>query len=251
MGRIKNRVGEINYNNFGSKMVIIAYRGATDLDIYFEEYNYIVTHKNYDNFKKGHIKCPYESTVYNVGYVGEGNYSESKNKEIYRKWSSMLQRCYDKNFQEKKPAYKGCTVCKEWHNFQNFAKWYEENYYEVKGEIMHLDKDILKKNNKMYSPQNCIFAPQNINDLFAKCKKSRGDLPIGVHWCKRDKVYIAQCNYKKNRIRIGCYKKVEEAFMSYKNFKEKYIKEVADEYKDLIPMKLYEAMYKYKVEIND
>ena len=38
MGRIKNRIGEINYNNFGSKMEIIAYRGATDLDIYFEEY---------------------------------------------------------------------------------------------------------------------------------------------------------------------------------------------------------------------
>ena len=33
--------------------------------------------------------------------------------------------------------------------------------------------------------------------------------------------------------------------------KEKYIKEVADEYKDKIPQKLYEALYAYKVEITD
>ena len=39
----------------------------------------------------------------------------------------------------------------------------------------------------------------------------------------------------------------------YKNkeFKENYIKEVANEYKDKIPQKLYEAMYRYKVEIDN
>ena len=34
-------------------------------------------------------------------------------------------------------------------------------------------------------------------------------------------------------------------------FKENYIKQVAEEYKDKIPDKLYEAMYNYKVEITD
>ena len=37
----------------------------------------------------------------------------------------------------------------------------------------------------------------------------------------------------------------------YKQFKENYIKQVADEYKDLIPEKLYNAMYEYEVEIED
>ena len=31
----------------------------------------------------------------------------------------------------------------------------------------------------------------------------------------------------------------------------KRIKQIADEYKDLIPKELYEALYKYEVEIND
>ena len=45
--------------------------------------------------------------------------------------------------------------------------------------------------------------------------------------------------------------KLEKAFNCYKEFKEKYIKQIADEYKDLIPKELYEALYKYEVEIND
>ena len=42
-----------------------------------------------------------------------------------------------------------------------------------------------------------------------------------------------------------------QAFTCYKQFKENYIKQVADEYKDLIPQEVYEALYKYEVEIND
>ena len=44
---------------------------------------------------------------------------------------------------------------------------------------------------------------------------------------------------------------LKKHFFVYKQFKEKYIKQVADEYKDLIPQKLYDALYKYEVEIND
>ena len=35
----KEREGEINYNNFGSKMILIEYRGWEDVDILFPEYN--------------------------------------------------------------------------------------------------------------------------------------------------------------------------------------------------------------------
>ena len=36
---MKDRTGEINYNNFGSKMKIIKYRKANDIDILFVDYN--------------------------------------------------------------------------------------------------------------------------------------------------------------------------------------------------------------------
>jgi hypothetical protein len=38
---------------------------------------------------------------------------------------------------------------------------------------------------------------------------------------------------------------------SFKRFKENYIKEVAEEYKDKIPKILYDAMYRYQINITD
>ena len=164
----------------------------------------------------------------------------------------MLHRCYDEKLQEKYyTTYINCSVCTEWHNFQNFAQWYEENYYEVEGERMCLDKDILVKGNKTYSPETCVFVPNNINVLFVKCDKARGDLPIGVTWHKRDKVYQVRVNYYGKDGYVGYFHTIDEAFQCYKKTKEKYIKEVADIYKDIIPINLYQAMYNYIVEEDD
>ena len=239
-------------------MEIIEYRKSNDIDVYFEEYNWIFHHTQYDNFRKGTLKCPYERRTYNIGYLGEGKYKTRVNNrktEYYEEWIGMLRRCYNNNQRDrnKRPKYDGCTVCEEWHNFQNFAKWYEENYYEIKGQRMELDKDILYKGNKIYSSSNCIFVPQRINSLLINCKSTRGDLPIGVTY-HNNKFYV-RCSIldgnKRKRVSLGYYNTIEEAFQTYKNFKEKYIKEVAEEYKDLIPNRLYRALYEYKIEIND
>ena len=50
---------------------------------------------------------------------------------------------------------------------------------------------------------------------------------------------------------IGNFNTIEEAFQAYKTTKEEYIKEVADKWKHVIDLKVYEAMYNYKVEITD
>ena len=255
---MKYRIGEINYNNFGSKMKIIAYRSANDIDIYFEEYDCIVENIKYQSFKDGYVKCPYETRTYGVGYIGEGKYKSrinNKKTNIYITWNNMLKRCYKED--GKDITYDDCIVCEEWHNFQNFAKWFEENYYEVEGETMALDKDILVKNNKIYSSNTCIFVPNRINVLFTKADKIRGEYPIGINYHKRDDVLEVWCSIyednKKKHIYLGRFKpnQIVEAFNVYKNFKESYIKQVADEYKPYIPKKLYDAMYRYEVEIDD
>jgi hypothetical protein len=58
---------------------------------------------------------------------------------------------------------------------------------------MCLDKDILHKGNKIYSPEYCIFVTQDINKLFIKCNKSRGKHPIGVGYDKKLKKYYSGC----------------------------------------------------------
>lgn len=257
----KNKVGEIGYNKFGSKMIIIKYRNNRDIDVYFPQNDWIARNKQYYNFKKGAVSCPYERTVYGIGYIGEGEYKihdeNGKHTKCYRTWYDMLKRCYDEKHREKYPTYIGCEVYNEWYNFQNFAKWYYDNYYKIEGERMCLDKDVLVKHNKIYSPDTCIFVPYNINVLFVKSDKIRGEYPIGVSYNKRNKKFIAQCSvydYKENKNKnknLGLYNTPEEAFKVYKQFKENYIKEIADKYKQQIPTKLYDALYNYQVEITD
>ena len=253
MGRI-DRTGEINFNNFGSKMIITKYNNNHDMDVYFPEYNYIINHVQYSNFKNGVIKCPYEKRTYCVGYIGVGKYNpyeNGKRTKCYDAWTQMMRRCYDNKLKEKYPTYKECRVCKEWNNFQTFAEWYNDNYYEIPNDFMCLDKDILFKGNKIYSPETCVFASNEINSLFTKSNKYRGVLPIGVYYSKRDNVYVSRCSFGNELKHLGCFDTPQEAFQVYKEFKEKYVKEVADKYKEYIPKKLYEAMYDYKVEIDD
>ena len=253
MSKKIDRTGEEKLNNFGSKIIIKKYRKRVDIDVYFPEYNWTFEHAEYKNFKNGEIKCPYEPRTYGVGYLGEGRYKISKNNIWYKIWHGMLMRCYDPKFHEKEPAYKGCTVENYWLNFQYMCKWLEENYYEIPGEKMCLDKDILVKGNKIYSPYTCIFVPERINTLFCKSKKSRGDLPIGVRWNKSKGKFEANISVDNKQTYLGSFNTIEEAFQCYKTFKENYIKQVADDYysQGLIPKKLYDAMYRYEVEITD
>lgn len=255
-----NRTNEINYNKFGSKMIISKYINDNDIDVYFQEYDWTFEHANIKEFERGLLRCPYEKRTYGVGYLGEGKYKATKNgllTRCYQTWSNMMKRGYSKEFKDKQPTYQNVTVCEEWHNFQNFAKWYYNNIYKVNNERMELDKDILVHGNKIYSPKTCIFVPQRINSLFTKCDKRRGEYPIGVSYDEDKDELVSRCsiivNGKKIKIELGRFEPYQEkqAFQCYKKFKENYIKQVAEEYKELIPEKLYQALINYEVEIDD
>ena len=196
-------------------------------------------------------------SICGVGFVGIGEYTtkdENGNfNRIYNTWKNLIHRCYDAEFKKKHPTYAKATMCEEWLNFQNFARWYEDNYYEVdvegKGCRMELDKDWIKKVNKHYSPETCVFAPTFINSLIINRKKKRGSCCVGV-W-KSGRKFYTSCSNGDRVVLLGSYKTEEEAFKVYKEFKEKHIKEVAEEFKDKIDERLYEAMIKYEIKIDD
>lgn len=259
MGRnIINKTGEKGINNFGSEMVIVGYRKYSDIDIYFPEYDWTAKGVQCNKFKNGQIKCPYEPRVFGKGYLGEGSYKAKENGKttrVYKSWKGMLQRCYDSKYHEKKPTYIDCEADESFHNFQNFGYWDENNYYEVEDEIMCLDKDILVKHNKIYSPETCIYVPKTINSLFVKCDNKRGNSVIGTTPFKGK--YMVQCwlinpeTGKSKQEYLGVYNTQEKGFEVYKYYKEKNIKQVADYYKEQIPQRLYNGLYNYEVEITD
>ncbi|GGL55797.1 hypothetical protein [Sporolactobacillus putidus] len=169
-----------------------------------------------------------------------------KNDKIYCCWNNLMRRTYLSDKYKNWERYKGCTVAQEWHTYSNFRNWYLENYYKVPGHKMELDKDILVKGNKCYSPSTCIFVPHEINSLFTSNSKFRGSFPIGVN--KHKDKFMAQINGKGC---IGVFNTPEEAFQAYKVAKEKRIKEVADKYREWIPDRVYQAMINWKVKIDD
>jgi hypothetical protein len=249
------RIGEVGTNNHGTKMQIIAYRGAKDIDVKFED-GYIKSNVAYSKFKDGKISNPYDHTLYGTGYLGEGSYMVTIDNNLtpqYKAWISLLKRCFDASYNLNHFAYRDCTVCNEWLNFQVFAKWYNENYYEINGQRMELDKDILCKGNKVYSPETCVFVPQTINNIFIKQCDKRGEYPIGVCYTHRyKKKFMSQCRDNcGNRVDLGHYETPDEAFCAYKSFKEKIIKDTANRYINQIPEKVYAALISYVVEITD
>lgn len=180
--------------------------------------------------------------------ISKGN---KRNDRDYYMWHRMIQRCYDEKSQRKWHTYIECTVCEEWKKFSNFQTWYNdpENGY-IDG--YQLDKDILLKGNKIYSPDTCCFVPSEINVLFTKSNLKRGDLPIGVqHYAHNRFRSYFKCGGKVTY--LGVFDKVEDAFCAYKKAKEGYIKEIANRYYDkkLITQKVYEALMNYEVEITD
>lgn len=239
----------ITCNNQGLKMWVKEYRKFDDIDVEFED-GFIFYNASLGNFKKGTIRSGYFPSVYNVGYVGYAKTKDNNGKasKSYIAWSNMMKRCYDDKYKETRKSYQDCSVCEEWHNYSNFKKWYEENYYQIENETMCLDKDILVRGNKVYSPENCVFVNNRINCLILDNKSKKSKYPTGVTKVgNKFSARIRKGNKDRVREELGLYETVEEAFEVYKKEKEKYIKEVAKEYKQIIPKKLYDALINWKV----
>lgn len=244
-----DRTGEIISIN-GVDIKILTYKNSHEIYIEVQDDIKYKTWTTYTNIRRG-IRNPYDKKTCGVGYLGLSLSKENgKLKNSYKTWNGMIKRCYDKKSLEKDKTYIGCTVCEEWLCFETFEKWYNNNYYECDGELMNLDKDILFKGNKIYSPDKCVFAPKRINCLFIKSDKLRNGL-IGTTK-KYNGKYKAQYPIATNGKRTTkTFISELEAFNAYKQAKEKYIKQIADEYYDKLPTILYKAMYKYEVDIND
>ena len=250
---IKKRLGEENINHQGCLMKIVKYNKATDIFVEFQDQYKTVVHTQYSNFKQGNVRNIFYPNVYGVGITG--NKYSTRTKE-YKLWINMMARCFDKKEKDKHPTYQNATCCEEWLYYPNFYEWLhsQENFEKwLNGYRWNVDKDILVKRNKIYSPETCCLVPQNVNTLFVKKDENRGVLPIGVTICNDGFKARCQNPITKQRDDLGNYSTPTQAFLVYKNHKENLIKEVAQlEFNNgNITEACYNAMMNYVVEITD
>lgn len=160
-----------------------------------------------------------------------------KDNKAYSTWVDMIRRCYDKGIQKKRPTYTECYVCKEWMHFSNFKKWFDENYVDGYA----LDKDILVKGNKVYSPETCCFVPQEINSIFKERNKKRS-LPIGVY--KYGNRYRALCTMGIKKVNLGIFNSIQDAEIASIKARRDYLTSIATENYDCnkINKKVFDAI---------
>ena len=131
------RIGKINISNEGYEMKIIKYDNCDNIWIEFQDEYKARVYTSYKAFKKGEVKNPFHKTICDVGYVGIGKYKtreNRKNTKAYTIWTNMIKRCYDPYEINRHLTYIDSYVCDEWLCFQNFAKWFYKNYYEIPNE---------------------------------------------------------------------------------------------------------------------
>lgn len=224
---------------------ILRYSDYQNIEIEFVNTGYKAIVKG-KHVMDGQIKDPFYPFVYGKGFLGKGG-QQRRDLRKYKCWTSMLQRCYDESYLLKRPTYANCEVCDSWFNFQNFGAWFDENYIDG----WCLDKDILHKGNKLYSPENCCFVPEEINNLFTKSNNQRGKLPIGVVFNKLRGNFKSCIKINGKNRHLGTFNTIQTAFAAYKSAKEINIERVATKYKNSLPLYVYDALIKYEVDIND
>lgn len=251
-------MGECKSNYQGCLMRIVEYVDANNMTIEFQDEYKTKIHTSYGNFRKGSIKNPYFPSVHGVGMTGN-KYPIRINGGLvkeYNVWRHMLARCFNKKFKEENSSYENVSCCKEWLLFENFYEWIhsQENFDKwLHNNKWAIDKDILIKGNKVYSPETCCLVPQNVNNLFIKQYDIRGEYPIGVSYNENKRKYDVHCSLNHKCIYLGSFTTLEEAFYVYKKYKEDVIKQIAQEEfnKGNITQNCYEAMLNYEVEITD
>ena len=248
----KDCVGKVCKSKSSGDFKILKYNGSKDVEIQFINTGF-ETIATLGNIKNGYVKDLYLPSVYGVGILGN-KYPPSingvKTKE-HELWQNMFQRCYSTTLKKRNPTYEGCEVSNNFKYFEYFYEWCHKQI-GFNNEGWQLDKDLLVKGNKVYSETTCVFIPQEINKVLVKCTSSRGEHLIGVSWDKRDKTFVAKVRKNKGKSEyLGSFKTEIEAFNAYKTAKEVFIKEQANNWKDKIDERAYNALMNYQVEITD
>lgn len=162
----------------------------------------------------------------------------------YSIWSSMLKRCYSNS--PEYLNYASVTVDPEWHDYQDFALWYESQPDYRKNNGWQLDKDILGMGLKTYSAKTCRLVPTQINVLIRKMAER--DYTQGVNFHKKHgklRAYLKGIDGKV--IEKNGFNTELEAFLWYKNQKEAVIREIANTYKSQLDADIYNALINYEI----
>jgi len=186
--------------------------------------------------------------------VNDGSYQARINGKLikeYALWKSMIERCHDTKAHIKYPAYIGCSVSDNFLNYSYFYEWCQDQTgfgeIDASGRHWDIDKDIIIRDNKLYSEDTCVFVPHEINVFFIDRGNDRGEWPIGVSFHKASGKFSAQCSVNGKQQNLGLFETKEDAHTAYKKLKERICRQTANKWRGKIDHRVYEAMMNWVV----
>lgn len=234
--------------NFNGVCTVISYVNNKNVLVMFEDGTLVKCRSG--NLKNGVVNNPNRPSVFGVGICDVKGVKCNQNKK-YQLWYSVLRRAYSDVYHKDKPTYKDVEVCERWKRFSSFSEDVEKIPFFEKSisDNYELDKDILVRGNRMYSPDTCCFVPRQINAVFGVKRKPDSDLPTGVAFNNKLKKYVCSvCQEGVKSQHIGVFKTSEEARAAYVEFKLKRLRGLAEQYKGQIDQRVYDALMNWNFE---
>ena len=167
----------------------------------------------------------------------------------YAQYLGMLTRC--SNRKSLREDYRGNTLDPDWLNYDNWMDWAKDQQgfglAEKNGRLWSLDKDILCKGNKHYSPEYCCFVPNQLNQFFKLQGSSRGEYLLGAS--PQTNMVTFRCrinNGEGKHIYLGQFDSQMEAHEAYLIGKTNLGKELALKYENLVDSRVLEVVSDFK-----
>jgi len=243
--RFTDRTGEKYQTNQGYEVTIIKYVSSKECYIRFNDERKTEVRAQMIKIRKGSVNNPYHKTLMGVGYIGEGKHKSTG--RAYICWSGIMERSYNPRYKLEKPTYVGVTVHPDWHNFQNFAKWFYENYDLEKMKDWHIDKDLLFPGNKEYSARTCCYIPPAINGIFSSMCGNKKIIPRGVS--EKNGRYRASMHKYNKSVFLGSFNTPEEAHEVYMKAKKEYLIEVSEKWRGILSDRVCDAIKNYDISL--
>ena len=233
MARIAKKKIEVGgvwptYRSVPVKVMRIA--SHKDITVRFQDALSYTTSVSSSTLRSGHIKNPYQASVWGIGYMGVGEHTTTTSKLAYDRWKKMLET-----------SVKGgkYSVCPAWLNFQKFAAWlYSQENYRDKNV---LDKSVLNPNSREYNPESCTLLPRAVHstvlvednmDILLNPDTERYELYFYVSGARR---------------MFGSYLSRQQAQAFYPIEKKKLVCAAARHYKSRLTHEAYNALMRWEL----
>lgn len=240
--RLLNNIFKTKY---GETFKVLEYNGYNDVLIEYQDGTKVKTSSIH--VVNNNPPNPNRKVIFGVGYHGVGDIPISNGgvkTDAYVKWHGMLYRVYSGNVLTDRKAsacYNGTSVCENWYNFQNFARWFynEKDKYST-DETLCLDKDLFGNGEKKYSEQTCCLLPYKLNIAIQLATKIHFDVDRNK-WC-------ISCGNSKRRPARKRFSSEEEAWEEYFRMKDALVKDTASAYIDKIPSNVYATLVNFNTK---